>query len=306
MTKATKSTVERLQGEAGDRTKLGYVIWWSLERTLRVAGEKVKDAFVKCGFTEEESPTACDAEIAFTRVHRNAHNHSLFSEWLIRKVFIGDEKIVYGIVKETIDKKKEDLDYRKEDKITLLRNTEDVKVENNTEQGLAIKKSYHDLKGKVDNYQLLTFLLNQVRTMDSLNLREMGGIYFLPIKHEERLLRIEKAFASVSSESTIFMLPIYKDDRAKKSLTMAFDETFQSELEGKTNELKKLAEAENTRDSTFNNRLEELKGMQSKVKAYEDLLNFKATEIRKKISDLSGETSKLAADGRLKRKVDMG
>jgi len=305
MTKATKSTVERLQGEAGDRTKLGYVIWWSFERNLLVDGTKAKAIWLKNGFKEPDFPQSLDAEAAFTNAHTKAHNYKLFEGWLIRRIFHGNEKIVYGVVAEKVDKVNENLDYKKEDKVTLDRSSEKVKLENDTDQGKFIKKQFEAFKDQVDNRRMIHYMVLRVRDMNCLHLRESGGIYFLPIKYEDDLFRLEKAIAEVSPASVLYMLPIYKDDRAKKSLTMAFDETFQAELDAKVADLQKLSEAEGTRDSTFKNRLEELKGFQLKVKVYEDLLAFKATDIRKKISELEGKTIAIAADGRLKRKVDM-
>uniref|UniRef100_A0A6M3LG32 Uncharacterized protein n=1 Tax=viral metagenome TaxID=1070528 RepID=A0A6M3LG32_9ZZZZ len=289
--KATKTIVSNLQEDSG-KEKLGYVVWWALERVMRVVEDRVKKIFTKYGFDEKEFPEVCSSEVAFTRALSRAKRDKLLDKWLIRKIFLGDDKIVYGIVKEKIDKDNEDLDYKKEDKITLKRKTEDIQLENNTPQGQLVKKFYGELRGILDNYHLMVFLLQQVKVMNALQLRDTGGIYFLPIQYEERVLRIEKALAELSPESTICLLPIYKDDRAKKSLTMSFDENFQAELEAKADELKKRIESEGTRASTFNNRLNEFKELRQKAQVYEDLLNFKAGGIHKKIGELEQKVKK--------------
>jgi hypothetical protein len=125
--------------------------------------------------------------------------------------------------------------------------------------------------------------------MNSIQLREMGGIYFIPIINEEKLNLIEEGLKEISPESVFYLLPIYDEPKTKNSLQNAFQEDFKKEIETMAAELEKRIEADSTRPGTFQNRLQEYKEFRERAKAYEDLLSFKAGDIHKTINKLEAK-----------------
>jgi len=279
-----KTNVKNLVEEVKGKKKLGYILWWTISQNLLIDGEKAQDIFTKKGFDKKELPLPLEADVAFVRSARKINTRN--SDWLIRKVLLNDDKIIYSLVKETIDKIAEDSNYIKEDKITLLRATKDVTMENNLDISKEIKSTYQNLVNKIDNWRFTEFLLRQLKNMNSIQLREMGGIYFVPIINEEKLNLIEEGLNEISPESVFYLLPIYDEPKTKNNLQNAFQEDFKKEIETMADELEKRIEADNTRPGTFQNRLQEYKEFRERAKAYEDLLSFKASDIHKTIDKL--------------------
>ena len=272
--------------------KLGYVLWWTIERDLLADGKKAKTAFLKNGFLESEIPSPLGYEEALVRAVRKSTMRKELNGWLIRRISQDVGRILYGIVEEKVDQTKEDLTYQKEDKLTLFLQSGTLSLENQIPEAKVVYEIYQNHKGKIDNWKLSSFLVQQLKNMNALPLREMGGVYFIPIAYQEKLLSIEKGLSEVSPGTILYLLPIYKDTKSQKSLKTAFNENFRQELTKLAEELKTRIETEGTRSCTFKNRLREYKELRERAKVYEDLLQYKALDIRESINALEKQVTK--------------
>ncbi len=292
--KIQKEKVAKLTGVAEGKKKMGNVVWWSVERNLVAEGTKTVETFKNLGFPENELPIPLEPDIAFGRATKKSSQK--LAGWLIRKVFQSEDKITYAVVREKIDEANEDALYNREDRVILNRKTGDVDMQKGLDPSKEIKSIYKNSLGKVDNWRLTDFLLKQMKVTNALQLREMGGIYFVPFQYEDKLSLIEKGLDKVSPETVLYQLPIYEDAKAQSSLKTAFAEDFRKELASMGDELQKRIEAGATRASTFQNRLEEFKEIRERAKAYEDLLHFKAKDVHEAIGKLETQVKEALAN----------
>ena len=288
-----KEAVRQLSGLDDGRKKLGYVLWWTIAQNLNIKGDKAIDIFKNKGFPENELPIPLEADIAFGRAAKKGSQK--LAGWLIRKVYHGEDRITYAVVKEKIDEANEDAIYNREDRITLHRKTADVTAQKNLVPSKEIKDIYKTTLGNVDNWRCIDFLLKQTRVMGALQLRDMGGIYFIPIQYEDKLNLVEEGLGELSPESVLYLLPIYDDKKAQSSLKTAFIEDYRKELASMGEELEKRIEAGGTRASTFQNRLTEYKELRERARAYEDLLQFKAKDVHDAIDKMEAQVKEALA-----------
>lgn len=288
-----KNRVRDLAGPDSGRTKLGYVAWWTIQRDLNIDGAKAIKPFKDRNFPEAELPAPLEAEVAFGRAIKKGNQG--IKGWRFDKVYTGFEKNVYRVTRTEVKEDKEDIDFNKEDRITFIKDTGQVKLEKNLDPSKQVKKAYEESLGKIDNWRMIDFLLKQMKVMNTLSLRDMGGIYFIPIQYEDKLNLVEEGLKEVSPESVLYLLPIYKDAKAQNSLKTAFNEDFKRELESIAKELHDRIDIGNTRASTFQNRLTEYKELRERAKAYEDLLSFKTKDIHDAISKLENDVKEALA-----------
>ncbi len=292
--KIQKEKVTKLAGVADGKKKMGNVVWWSVERNLNADGNKTVETFKNLGFPENELPQPLEPDIAFGRAIKKCTQKS--AGWLIRKVFQNEDRTTYAVVKEKIDEAKEDAQYNREDRVILNRKTADVTLQKGLEPSKEIQATYKNSLGKIDNWRLTDFMLKQMKVNNALQLREMGGIYFVPFQYEDKLSLMEKGLEKVSPETVLYQLPIYEDTKAQNSLKTAFAEDFKKELASMGDELQKRIEAGATRASTFQNRLEEFKEIRERARAYEDLLHFKAKDVHEAIGKLETQVKEALAN----------
>lgn len=287
-----KNKVMKLAG-SGSGAKLGYVVWWAVEHNIKLAADAVKKAFSAAGVSD--SPVAFEQEAAFTRAFRKAGVMKEFSGWLMRKIYIGEDRIVYGVVKETIEQKKEELDYEKEDKVWMVRKTGEIKMEKGIAQAKRIKEIYADINGTVDNRCITKYLAHKMPALNTLPLREAGGVYFLPIYQEDAIFKLEKALTACSKDTMIFLMPIYEDTRSKAGLQYSFDESFEAQLKEMAEDIEEHLANEKTTRAYWNNRLDEYKAVRERAKMYEDLLQFKAEKVHKVVGGMEEKVKKALA-----------
>lgn len=275
---------------------LGHLTWWSVHQ-VRITHEDLKQKFETAGLPVEWLIDEPEKESAFLRACHEApglHNSDKKNRLLVRQILKSVERFVFGVVNESIDQAKEGLDYNYACKITFDRKTASITSTNDDHPAVKLVRQMPDHYAKFhDSGVFRTQILICLEKLQKLNLRDRGGVYFIPQQYEEILGKLE-GLVNSTGDSRMFTMPQIDVIKSREAMVDVFLSDFESEVQAYKNELEAFEKkGDSVRDSTLEKRIEIYQALRKKVELYSELLQFEPKEVKEKIGQLESNLSKI-------------
>jgi len=269
---------------------IGFFVWWAI-REVKISKTEFKTLLKQAGlsFTFDQEDTAL-RRTSFLKAVREvkAKNRKKF---LIRKISKEKDCYVFGLVDESIDKKGRDLKYNHSATMIFNPETGELITDFPHRAFDEIKALYEDYKENMNSDDVRDAVIKIISEFHRVNVRQRGGIYFLPAKHETDVEKIEKLVDSLPGDCSCSVAPQVDTERTKRSIYKAFIEglktkmtTFREELDDPTfGAVKK---------KTWEHRLDQFKALKQEIEFYKDAMAFQVDDLSTELEALRGDVQK--------------
>jgi len=265
-----------------DAPHIGSICMWTLTG-CRINRDDLIKLYKKHGLDEAWLPPEIEGSVAFTKALRWAQRGDR-QGYMIRPIDDTKEAIIVGIVKEDVDKPKEDLAYGVEAKVKYNKEHESVQV-TDSKHPLAgrIKALFTEMQEAYIGRDFTRMLTRNIaKRMGSICLRHTGGVYFVPVHHTETLLKHRAVMSEIGAEFSV--LPVYGNDLSKEDLGKQARRALEEEIKEVEAEIQKFKETA-PRGDTLKRRLEEFKELKKRAQMYAQLLQIKVVDINQGLGD---------------------
>jgi len=263
--------------------QIGSLVWWSVSETT-ITREDLKALFEAQGIPENFLIDT-RARSAFKKALKEAEKDKL-----VRKIDDSPERIVYGIVTETADKKALDLDYSTEGVVIYDKQTRTLSFKVPPAREAEIKEAFKKYLFGYTSREVREIIRKYI--MDGCGgflAREGGGVYFIPDERKQDLLKIERAIASMNGgASHVFIMGIPDAEREKANALRLWIEEVNRQLKDMERDVKKLTSSGTAKAATLHSRLEAFKALRAKAQMYASALGFEKDSIEDKVKALEG------------------
>lgn len=289
MSSKTKQNVKAIEKvmDKQQENHIGSIAMWNLISPA-IEAQKLQDLFSENKLDWDKwGPEQLDGSVTF---HKAINETKRVAEgWRFVTILDGMEKKVIGIVKEEIEKTKEDVRYKTDwsgdaVKITYDKTSQSIKTTNSAHAiGSQVVKTFKSLADIYTTSDFTRFLVRNIKEKaGALQLRPTGGVYFLPASHYDLLLKLKAIIETCGSEFTI--LNIHEDSISKQGLGRSALNSLGEELKDLEVELEKWKEI-TPRADTISRRLESYKDLKNKATMYSSILKIKSSAILSKLKE---------------------
>jgi gas vesicle protein len=266
-------------------TVIGYFCWWNI-RNVKIKKEAVAALLkkYKIDYEIEYAPVRCLFSKAIDMVKIKHQYKGL----LVRKINKTPEEYLYGLVDESIDPQAEALEYYHAATMSFCPQTGELTVDRPHKAFDLIVKAFEEYDTYFDSTDIRDIILDLVKNTYSINVRDRGGVYFIPAKFEKEVEALEKFVKGIGNDCYFAAVPQIDLDKTKRSLHKAFSEEMKERVEKFTEELNK----DTMRTETLEKRLEEYKALKDEMQFYGDALAFQSQDILKELDTLRASVTK--------------
>jgi hypothetical protein len=211
-----------------------------------------------------------------------------------RKALDEKDRTAFVIVNSEVDSESADVEFETETKVMFDKEHQSVSIEGARKED--IKARYEQYREQYTQEQIRTFVLRYIRmTCEASNLRDQGGVYFIPATKLEDFNKLKACVEELPGVS-LDQIPVIDTPAAKKSLWKSFVGDVEAELQQFAKDLEDNQDDEMSSRS-FQMRLNRFQKLQEKIGNYEDLLTGTAVDLKSKLSGLTEQLRKLAGVG---------
>jgi hypothetical protein len=226
----------------------------------------------------------------------------------------GSEYLVYALVAEDVDFNLLGLSYGTALRILLHKKTGEMICTTDAEGVIDAQRESQQVAAELAPYwqqyrdlfiarDLSQMMREIIDSMDAVNLRQGGGVYFVPASERDSLVRLRQLVASIpqlpESEPFICALGVPDAVETRRSLAKAVHTGLIDEINSLYADLKRLMEGgERVREKTIAQRLQVYQRIKAKVGMYQDLLCMQQDQVRASIGALETEARNLLTGGR--------
>jgi len=268
---------------------IGFFIWWAI-RDVKISKADFKALLQRAGlsFEFDQEDTAL-RRTSFLKAVREvkAKNRKKF---LIRKISKEKDCYVFGLVDESINRKDHNLEYHHSATMIFNPETGELITDFPHRAFDEINALYNEYQEMMNSDDVRDAVIRIISEFKRVNVRQRGGIYFLPVKHEADVGKVEKLVESLPGNCSCSVAPQIDTEKSKTAIYKAFVEglknkmaTFREEL---TNQNGK------TRKSTWEKRLEQFKGLKQEIEFYKDAMAFQVEDLSTELETLRGDVQK--------------
>jgi hypothetical protein len=259
----------------------GTTVWWTV-RDVKISVDALKALYAKHGLDENPwFPAPITGEKAFRKALRLVKRE--LERYMVRPINESPEEVVVGIVKEDVDKANEDLDYAVEVKIRYDKTHESVRSTDGSHPvAIRVKEIYSELTDYFithDIQKLLTYNIHRI--MRAVNLRDAGGVYFVPVYYRDVLLKLSAVVEDLSPSASVDWIDVIG---AQPSIQRATKRALEEELvklQGKIEEFK----LQGAQRANMARRLEDFDILRKKADIFSSMLSIKVDDLNKGIAD---------------------
>jgi hypothetical protein len=301
---------------------IGFTVLWRLEG-IRVSHSDLEQALLVTGF-EKYLPDPPTPRVALRRAlaewiktkQRTARTLQLQlgdedqeengggrRQTLIRVIDrAGSEHLVYALVAEDVDFSALGLSYGTALRILLNKKTGEMicttdaegvidaqrESQQLTDELIPYWRRYRDLFITRDLSQMMREIIDG---MNAVSLRQAGGVYFVPERERDSLLRLRQLIAGIPQVAEpgpyVCTLGVPDAIEAKRGLSKAVHAGLLDEINSLRGDLGRLSESgHRLREKTIAQRLVIYKQLKAKAEMYQDLLGMRQDEVRAGIDEL--------------------
>lgn len=256
---------------------LGYYVYWSMTN-FRITHTLFEEYLAKVGLDKAKYGKKLTEKVIVTQIvneytdkHRAKH-----------KVKDEEDTLIWLIHHKDISADKENVDYRRETRITLDKKTNVLTVEGAYKE--EIEKKFREYRGTYTTEQFRNSMLAFCESeCEGITMRKTGGVYFVPIKYRDQLKQAEALFGELTG-CEIDLTPIADLPAAKKTVFRAMTVEFANEIRALNKELDEMTTASEKVMETRIKRYQELK---AKIEMYGGLVSQSVSDMTDGISALS-------------------
>lgn len=177
---------------------LGFLTWYSVSEDL-YSRQSLIDLAGKAGLQDSDIPAEIRLPDAFRRATRavesSTEENGVKVNYLIRDVYTGPDAIQRNIVKELIDRNNKKLSHKSNEVVlTLNKKTEQFSAQSLSKEGEALaekaSKLFELYRTHYDSPAIRRMVARIISSMEPTPLRNGGGVYFVPLKHKDRLVSL--------------------------------------------------------------------------------------------------------------------
>lgn len=227
---------------ANDQTIIGHLFWYSVGEDNYDRTE-LRKSLLENGFEESDLPNEIRASDAFRRATKDietkrveTEKEGVYKNYIVRNVASNGDFIQRNIVEETVDSKGQKLSYKENEAILLFnRNNENMSKAIVTAGGMAEELAdeacnLFETYKTCHNGQAIRYMANDIlKTMSPTPVRPSGGVYFVPVNHENKLQRLVNLISSLN-KGEAFMIPLINTDENQDMLQKKLLEHLHSTL----------------------------------------------------------------------------
>lgn len=269
---------------------IGFFIWWSI-RDVKISKADFKALLKQVGlsFEFDQEDTAL-RRTSFLKAVREvkAKNRKKF---LIRKIVKEPAKYVFGLVDESIDKTRHNLDYNHSATCTFNPETGDLQCDFSHRAFDEIKALYNEYQEMMNSDDVRDAVIKIISEFHRVNVRQRGGIYFLPNKHEADVEKVEKLIDALPGDCSCSVAPQVDTEKSKTAIYKAFVEGLKSKMTTFREELDDPAFGAKKK-KTWENRLDQFKALKQEIEFYKDAMAFQVEDLNDELESLRGDVQK--------------
>ncbi len=280
MSYAKLHEVQTQLAQAGG-TQLGTLLWWQLNGN-RIEHDAFVDLAAKQGLDAKYVPSEVKPTAAFRRACRHIAT-KLPKGLMLRPIDETSDEIIVGLVNEQPDAARRDLDYNVASRIVFNKGTSQITadVEHPAVWQLHELYRHHQALTTEDIRNMLSTFLHEA----GVNLRDAGGVYFVPVAFQRTLDGLCKVVEAVGKGNRCFTLPIVDAPQAKATLREVAKRSLDDEIRQLEDELGRF-ELDKVRQSTLVRKLDGFEELRSRVGLFSRVLSFKADSLTTKIDSV--------------------
>lgn len=268
---------------------IGYFVWWAI-RDVKLSKTNFKALLKQVGlnFEFDQEDTAL-RRTSFLKAMREtkAKNRKKF---LIRKISKEKDCYVFGLVDESIDKKDRNLDYNHSATMIFNPETGELLTDFSHRAFEEIKALYDEYQDNMNSDDVRDAVIKIMTRFHQVSVRQRGGIYFLPNKHEADVEKLEALVEALPGDCSFSSAPQIDTEKSKTAIYKAFVEGLKNKMATFREEL--TSQNGKTRKSTWETRLEQFKGLKQEIEFYRDAMSFQVEDLSTELDALRGDVQK--------------
>lgn len=204
-----------------------------------------------------------------------------------RKTADAGKVAAFAIVNSEVDKN-HDVDFQQATKAIFNKDNSTLQAEGNNSQ--KILENFEKFKGRYDGENFRSVVIKFLdKYCQGVSLRERGGIYFVPVSHQENFEKLEKLLNHFNIRVNV--LPLVDDAKSKKAAWDALDSDVKTELAALQKEID--AAGTDMSDKVRANKLAAYKALKNKVEHYEIVLSGKASDLKSELDKVTDQLKKV-------------
>jgi len=286
--------------EEGDNL-LGHLVWYTISECL-IDRTTLRGYLSKVGLNEGFMPPEIRLPDAFRRATKSAEenrvpsaNSKVFYNFLVREVTSNKEIVERALVIETVDSENKRLEYESNAvRFTLDKKVGTVAFRKN-QAGISAKVDqvlvdYDIFKSHHDSRAIRSMIYNILSSLAPVSVRPSGGIYFIPIQHEETLRKLVDFISLLVGESEGWMIPVID----RNDMRDMVKEKLSDQLKTTISSLKKSITIENASVGKINNSIDEAKQIIQNFGSYQETLGSELEDMYELTNLIKLQVRKLA------------
>lgn len=278
----SKHDVKKQIKSAQDLALLGHLVYWSISE-FRMSDVQYKSLLAQVGIDEARYAKSVRPQTILTAVLKTKTKGSRDK---FHRKSVDDKSIAgFAILNQTTDSDA-NVTIQQETKVVFDKETKAVRVEGNQKD--EIQDTYKNFLGTFSQDQFRTLVLKYLRgECEAISLRDTGGVYFVPIKHEEAFRKLEQLFKLIP-QSSIEVLPIPNLEEAKQTMWKALVTDLTGEIKELSEEISGMVTVS---PKVFARRVDKFKQLKAKTEMYGELLSGTFEDLTSRIDSLENRLS---------------
>jgi hypothetical protein len=273
--KSIKTTADSFQ-------LLGHCIYWGSMGGIDIAHTDFLKVLEDLGIDKEVAKEVRLKSSATKAVRTVAREQGKDS---FHKKTADDSKVAaFAVVNSNVDAD-HDVTFKQATKAVFNKDNSTLQVEGANSQ--RIMENFEKFKGRYDGENFRSTVLRFLdQHCQGISLRERGGIYFVPVSHQEQFEKLENLLAHFNIPCNV--LPLIDDEKSKKAALDALDADVRGEIANLQAEINEAGGEMS--DKVRENRIAAYRKLKEKVEHYDTFLSGKASQLK---SDLDKVTEQL-------------
>jgi hypothetical protein len=275
---------------------IGYFVWWSVHNQ-RIRRDVMQALIDNAGIRNKHGSKFEVPEIkprsAFLKAVREVRGQQKNKGILIRKIRKDAISYLFGLVDERVDENAKELHYAQNATMTFNPINGNLSTDRPHRAFTLVKELYEEYKDYLNSDDVRALVLDIIAELPTVSVRQRGGIYFIPVKYEDMVNKLEFLLASLPGTngsagdgSYLSIAPQIDTEKSKKSIYKAFVVSLKNKLKGFTHALE---DQEISTPHALKNKLHEFKEMRAEIEFYKDALQFQVDDLRDSLTVLTNK-----------------
>lgn len=267
---------------------LGSIVWWSLTG-VEVARDQIEQHVKDAGLPEAIVPRI-EMRGALTKAMA-----ALKTPLIVRRLHTDedDERFSIALVREDVKLAAlVDVEYQAEQVVTYERAAKTLKFKSSVHAD-EIRDLFTLYAFTFRAAEVRKVIQNALEGVHALTVREHGGIYFVPVQHQDVVAKLADLIECRLPACEFSSLAIVNSGETKRGMNRVAANEIKSEMDAAETDIKALLEKETVRGDTLKHRVAEYRRLREKALAYKELVGLDVAEIERKLGALQMVVEKL-------------